>query len=352
MNNKREEVSDFLKDEYFVYWVTQSDPKADAYWKNWLEQHPDKLKQVKLAREMISSFQYQHNYQMPKDMREDMLQSLKAKQVSTYYLHKDKDNSRWYLKIAASLLILLAVGASIWFFPEPEKPAVAEAVPLVIKRSGKGEKLNVKLPDGSQVKLNANSVLIAPAKFGKDRREVKLEGEALFDVSEDPDRPFTIVSGDVQTRVLGTSFNVRAYEEEQTVEVAVVSGKVSVQGTGAEEVFLLPNEVSLYDNNSRSFSTRQQDISDLIAWSKNILIFDGDTEAEVFTKLENWFGVNIILPKQVVIQGKYSGRFYNEPLERVLEGISYAAGFDYEIRNRNDVLIYEQPLENKPAGPL
>ena len=352
MNNKREEVSDFLKDEYFVYWVTRSDPKADAYWKNWIERHPDKLKQVKLAREMISSFRYQHSYQMLREKHEDILQSLKAKQVSTYYLHKDKDHSRWYLKIAASLLILLAVGAAIWFFPEPEKPAVAEAVPLVIKRTGKGEKLNVRLPDGSQVKLNANSVLIAPERFEKGSRQVKLEGEALFDVSEDPARPFTIVSGEVQTQVLGTSFNVRAYQEEQTVEVAVVSGKVSVQGSGAEEVFLLPNEVSLYDNNSRSLSTRQQDISDLIAWSKNILIFDGDTEAEVWTKLENWFGVNIILPKPAVIQGKYSGRFYNEPLERVLEGISYAAGFDYEIRDRNNILIYEQPLENKPAGPL
>lgn len=352
MNNQREEISDFLKDEYFVYWVTRSDPKADAYWKNWLEQHPDKLKQVKLAREMISSFQYQHNYQMPQDMREDMLQSLKAKQVSTYYLHKDKDNSRWYLKVAASLLILLAVGAAIWLFPEPEQPAVAEVVPLVIKRTGKGEKLNVKLPDGSRVKLNANSVLIAPAKFGKDHREVKLEGEALFDVRKDPARPFTIVSGEVQTKVLGTSFNVRAYEDEQTVEVAVVSGKVSVLGTGAEEVFLLPNEVSLYDNNSRSLSTRQQDISDLIAWSKNILIFDGDTEAEVFTKLENWFGVNIILPKQAVIQGKYSGRFYNESLERVLEGISYAAEFSYEIRNRNNVIIHTQSVEKKSPGPL
>lgn len=352
MNNQREEISDFLKDEYFVYWVTRSDPKADAYWKNWLEQHPDKLKQVKLAREMISSFQYQHNYQMPQDMREDMLQSLKAKQISTYYLHKDKDNSRWYLKVAASLLILLAVGAAIWLFPGPEQPAVAEVVPLVIKRTGKGEKLNVKLPDGSRVKLNANSVLIAPAKFEKDRREVKLEGEALFDVREDPARPFTIVSGEVQTRVLGTSFNVRAYKDEQTVEVAVVSGKVSVLGTGAEEVFLLPNEVSLYDNNSRSLSTRQQDISDLIAWSKNILIFDGDTEAEVFTKLENWFGVNIILPKQAVIQGKYSGRFYNESLERVLEGISYASGFSYEVRDGKNVLIYRKFMEKKPAGPI
>ena len=352
MHNKREDISDFLKDEYFVYWVTRSDAKADAYWKNWLEEHPDKRKQVKLAREMISSFRYQHSYQMPRDKHQDILQSLKAKQVSTYYLHKDKDHSHWYLKIAASLLILLAVGAGIWFFPEPEPSVVAEAVPLVIKRTGKGEKLNVRLPDGSQVKLNANSVLIAPARFEKDRREVKLEGEALFDVSEDPARPFTIVSGEVQTRVLGTSFNVRAYEEEQMVEVAVVSGKVSVQGTGAEEVVLLPNEVSLYNNESRRLTTRQQDISDLIAWSKNILIFDGDTEAEVWTKLENWFGVNIVLPRHAVIKGKYSGRFYNESLERVLEGISYAAGFNYEIRDRKNVLIFKQTVDKKPAGPL
>ncbi len=339
MNNKREDISDFLKDEYFVYWVNQSDPEADAYWKNWLAQHPDKVKEVMVAREMISSFLYQHNHTIPQDKRDAVLYHLKAKQVSTYHLHKRKDNSRRYLKIAASLLILIAVGAGIWFFPDTEQPAVVEVILQVIKRTGKGEKLNVRLPDGSQVKLNANSVLTAPARFEEGSRQVKLEGEALFDVRKDQDRPFTILSGQVQTRVLGTSFNVRAYQEEQTVEVAVVNGRVGVLGTGTEEVFLLPNEVSLYDNTNQHISTRQQDVNDLIAWSKNILIFDGDAEAEVWHKLENWFGVNFVLPKQTVIRGKYSGRFYNESLERVLDGISYASGFAYDISDNGEVII-------------
>ena len=349
MRNKREDISDFLKDEYFIYWVTRSDPKAETYWENWIKQHPEKLKLVKVAREMISSFQYQHNYQLPPEKYEDILQSLKVKQAGTHYLNKDRDKSTWYLKIAASLLILIGVGLRVWLFYKVEETTTADSVELVVKRAQKGEKLSIKLPDGSRVKLNSNSTLVAPTRFEEDVRKVELSGEALFEVAENHNKPFIISSGEVRTRVLGTSFNVRAYQEEQTVEVAVVSGKVSVEGNGAEKVILLPDIVSLYNTNNQSLTTRQQDVSDIIAWSKNILIFDRDTETKVWNKLENWFGVDIITPYQAVIQGRYSGRFFNESLERVLDGISYASGFSYEIQTDQTVIINVIPNQRREA---
>jgi len=347
MKNKREEISDFLKDEYFIYWVTRADPKAEAYWKNWIKQHPEKLKVIKVAREIVSSFQYQHNYQLPQEKYEDILQSLKAKQASTYYLNKDGGKGKWYLKIAATLLILIGVGLGAWYLSQAEEPTTIDPVDLVVKRTQKGEKLSIKLPDGSRVKLNSSSILVAPAQFEGNIRKVELIGEALFEVAENRSKPFIISSGEVKTLVLGTSFNVRAYKEEQTVEVAVVNGKVSVEGKEGEKVTLLPDEVTLYDRNNQTLKTRRQDVSDIIAWSKNILIFDRDTEAEVWKKLENWFGVNIIVPPQTVIQGRYSGRFFNESLERVLDGISYASEFSYEIQQDQKVIIIAVPHQRK-----
>jgi ferric-dicitrate binding protein FerR (iron transport regulator) len=339
MENKREEVRDFLKDAYFVSWVNRPDEKSDAYWKQWIALHPEQRNTIKIAREMISSFQYQQTYRLPQEQYDTILRNLRTKQISTYYLNQNSGNHRWFLKTAATILLLIGAAYFFWQMSGTEVAPVPEPITEIIRQTQKGEKLTFSLPDGSRVRLNANSKLTSPSKFTQGARRVSLEGEALFEVTENQKSPFIIVSGDMHTRVLGTSFNVRAYQDEANMAVAVVSGKVSVQGSGTAEVFLKPNEVSFYNHVSHSLLTRRQDISDLIAWSKDILIFDKDSEQEVWKKLENWYGVNIIVQHQPVILGNYSGRFHDESLERVLLGISYASEFAFEIRDNKDVVI-------------
>lgn len=348
MQQKRDDIQDFLKDEYFVKWVLHPDEKTDAYWKEWIRVHPEKLKLVRLAREMISSFQYQHTYRLPQDTYDSMLNKLRTKQILSKYDEPRK--AAWYVRIAASILIVILGGLSFWQLSQESQVKEAEPIPLVVKRTQKGEKLTVKLPDGSKVKLNANSILVFPEVFVQKTRYVKLEGEALFDVARDTYKPFIITSGEVQTEVLGTSFNVRAYEDESEVAVAVVSGKVSVKGSGPDKVQLSPNEVSYYHKADGSLMAKKQDVSDLIAWTKNILIFDEAPAEEVWKKLEDWYGVNIIVPKTQVIQGNYSGRYYNESLERVLDGISYASEFSYEIQENKNIIIKALPMKNKKAS--
>jgi transmembrane sensor len=348
MENHHEGIQDFLRDEYFVYWVRHPDAEADAYWKDWMRKHPDKVKEVKLAREMILGFQYQHTHRLPQDTYDSMLNTLRQRQYSAR--HEEKRGGKAFSRIAACLLLLLAGGWAAWYSSQPAPVNEREPVPLVMKRTQIGEKLTLKLPDGSRVKLNANSILVFPAVFDQHKRYVKLEGEALFDVVKDTHRPFTIMSGNVQTRVLGTSFNIRAYEEEPDVTVAVVSGKVSVKGNEIHEALLLPNEVSHYHKTDSSLSSTKQDVGDLIAWSRNILIFDEDPAEEVWKKLENWYGVNIIVPKEQVIQGHYSGRYHNESLERVLDGISYASEFVYEIQENKNVIIKPLPMKHAKAS--
>ncbi len=340
MHQKKNDIQDFLKDEYFVLWVLQPDAKSDAYWKNWMKKHPSQVKVLKLAREMVSDFQYQHTYQLPKDAYDGMLETLLSELESTCYQEKRK--SIWgnqLIRIAASLFLFMMAGFTFWYLSQPKETQFQEPIPWVVKHTDKGEKLTVRLPDGTIVKLNANSILVFPTVFDQTNRYVKLEGEALFEVVEDAKRPFSIMSGEVKTTVLGTSFNVRAYENENQVAVAVISGKVKVKGNSTEEVYRLPNEVSYYTKNESSLSSVQLDVSDLIAWSKNILIFDEDPAQEVWKKLEDWYGVNIIVPNKQIIKGKYSGRYINESLERVLDGISYASEFTYEIQENKNIII-------------
>lgn len=347
MQHKRVEIQDFLKDEYFVSWVHHPDAASDAYWKNRMKQYPEQVKFMKLAREIIQGFRYQHTYSLPSGTYDSMLESLKAKQRVSLY---EERGNHWWSKVAASLLLLLLGGIGYWYIAQPEQAIDREPVSLVVKRTQKGEKLTLRLSDGTKVRLNANSILVFPAVFDQHKRYVKLEGEALFDVVKDTDRPFTIMSGDVQTRVVGTSFNVRAYEEESDLSVAVVSGKVSVKGKATAEVYLSTNEVSYYHKQDSSLSARKQDVSDIIAWSKNILIFKEDSAEQVWKKLEDWYGVNIILQDQQSIEGRYSGRYYNESLERVLDGISYASEFTYEIQENKNVIIKALPMKHSKAS--
>lgn len=338
MKNRKGEIQDFLKNEYFVHWVLQPDAKADAYWRNWMKKHPDQLKELKLAREFILSFQYQDNYSLPADTNAGMLETIISHHRRAQY--HDKRGGEWLIRVAASLLLLLLGAATVWYISIHQQPEEKkQTASLVVKQAKKGEKLTLQLPDGTKVKLNANSMLIYPAEFDQKGRDVILEGEAFFDVAKDSDRPFVITSGDVQTIVLGTSFNVRAYKEEPGVAVAVVTGKVGVKGEGAAEVFLSPNQVSYYHKEDSMITTTRQDVSDMIAWRQNILIFDDDSEEEVWRKLENWYGVNIIVRNKNSIEGKYSGRYHNESLKRVLDGISYAAEFEYEILENKNIII-------------
>ncbi len=331
-------IQDFLKEESFVRWVLHPDPNNEKFWEDFISQHPDMVRKVKTAREIILGIRYQEEYELPEKDKQQMLEMLKKHQRSHYLYAKSKGNERWIGRLVASIL-LFAGGLFAWY--EMSKPAtLIPPAPLVVKHTKKGEKLTFKLPDGTMVTLNANSMLIYQwSQPTPDNREVKLQGEAFFEVAKDTARPFVITSGEVQTTVLGTQFNVRAYEDEPGIQVAVVSGKVQVAGKETGAITLLPQEVGLYKKKEHVLEATEEPVEDIIAWQHNILIFDQDAAGEVWKKLEDWYGVNIIIRNKQNIKGRYSGKFHNQSLEEVLDGISFASGFDYEIVDKKNVII-------------
>ena len=116
-----------------------------------------------------------------------------------------------WLKMAASLVLMIGVG--FFAYRVYKEMAQGRAVIQITKTTLRGQKSNITLADGTNVRLNSESTLIFPEKFDKDSREVKLIGEAFFQVTEDPSKPFIITSGDLRTRVLGTSFNISAFKK-------------------------------------------------------------------------------------------------------------------------------------------
>jgi len=195
-----------------------------------------------------------------------------------------------------------------------------------------GVKAHLTLSDGSQVILNSGSKLKYIRNFEEGKREVILEGEAFFNVVKDSLRPFTVVTREIRTTALGTSFNIKSYDQG-ALDISLLTGKVAVD-SGLEKIpylTLAPGEAINIDVSNNQFVKGQFD-EDLVAgWTKKLLVLQKTPLREAVRTLENWYGVTIEIHNQPRREVLFSGKFDNETLEIVLEGLSYAAKFHYEI---------------------
>jgi len=165
----------------------------------------------------------------------------------------------------------------------------------------------VILSDGTKVTLNANSSLKYPVCFEKHQRRVELSGEAFFEVAHNASQPFIVVDiyGN-QIEVKGTSFNVKAYPDETTANVALVEGSVVFHTKTNAEIDLAPGYgVSFYSTDS-TFSRRPVDIEEITSWKTGRFIFDNKDLDYIFSNISRWYGIKLILGDEVVKQLHFS----------------------------------------------
>ena len=233
------------------------------------------------------------------------------------------------LRVAASIILVFGVGMALYL------SQLNQDTTYLTKTSGKGQKVTITLSDGSTVRLNAESTITYPEEFTKELREVELVGEAYFDVKKDKARPFIITSHTIQTTVLGTSFNIDAYDAS-LISVALVEGKVKVNATNKgsadeQEVYLNPGELALYDSNTQNIKTDSFDEKKLIAWKDGIIYMSGAGYEQVFDQLAHWYGVEFAFENIPNEKWDYTGEFKDMTLDRVLNTIGYVKGFEYKI---------------------
>lgn len=237
-------------------------------------------------------------------------------------------------RIAAAIVLLIGISTTLYYsgvFTTP-KPQISDN--LIIKNNPKGKKTRIKLPDGTMVKLNSGSYLEYPEHFGKERR-IKLIGEAFFDVKRDTSRPFIVESENLNVRVLGTSFNVRAFPYDDSYSVAVASGLVSVtdqrKSKSNMSMQLQANEMVIYEHNSGNFRKKTFDSDHYFAWKNGVLDFQKADFEEIIKRLERWYGVKFIVQNENAVVNGFSGRYENASLRHVLEGISFANNFEFSL---------------------
>ncbi|MCS4228845.1 FecR family protein [Sphingobacterium sp. BIGb0165] len=157
----------------------------------------------------------------------------------------------------------------------------------------KGETYRIKLPDGTQVWLNAASALKYPMQFAhKGKREVELVGEAYFEVAKDPKHPFIVNTSGQQIKVLGTHFNVNSYTDEPALRTTLLEGSVEVSSSN-QKLRLLPGQQSSLNANG-TLKLQQVDTAPIIAWTNHEFMFDEDDIESVMRKIARWYNVDVI----------------------------------------------------------
>ncbi|WP_026969771.1 FecR family protein [Algoriphagus terrigena] len=208
-----------------------------------------------------------------------------------------------------------------------------------------GQKLKLRLGDGTEVILNSLSSIRFPRKFSEETREVFLEGEGFFEVTPEQNRPFIVRSDQMETKVLGTSFLVRTADDKPAM-VAVLTGKVQVSLPADQQmdeekdvVVLEPMDAVKVSSAAGSFDRVPVEYDEVFAWKDDVISFKETEFQEVVGRLEKWYGVKILLPDSWRPTAHYTGRFEKQTLEEVLLGLSFVYDFQFRIDN-STVTIY------------
>ncbi len=226
-----------------------------------------------------------------------------------------------FMRYAAAILALIGLGwlAYAQWLPTTEWTSIATL---------SGERKLVYLPDSSMATLNENSTLSYQTIFSGDNRQVKLAGEAFFEVRKNSQQPFIISSGPALTKVLGTSFNVRALKNSDEVTVAVVSGKVALINAQTEkEVVLLPGFTGSLKSSGQLLAT-QTNVAESTSW--RILSFDNTSLQEVANQLSQFFGVSVSLASPSLQNCSFTGTFDQPNLTEIFKVL--AASSDVSIK--------------------
>ena len=241
--------------------------------------------------------------------------------------------------MAAAVLMVLVVGIWLLLVPHGGRgPVAVLADSDVLVVTGRGETRQIVLPDGSSLQVNAGTELRYPKQFAGAQRLVTLtRGEAYFQVVADAARPFVVTSGGVRTRVLGTSFDIRAYREEGRVRVAVLSGKVEVVMAGKSVRVLEKGMLALGDT-SGLVSERFDGEEEVAAWKEGGLYFKDASFEQIAFEVANKYNIPLINRSSKRVWS-YTGFFRSGSLQEVVETICQTENLQYRFSNGELVIF-------------
>ena len=354
MNVFNDIVKDLILNPEFRKWVLEPNPESDKIWENYLSKNPTLIKELEVAREFLLEL-FSDQYPLQELEFREMWKNINTQtgaieddtigkkiipinSVSTpKKFAQEKKRPIWpfksLIKIVAVLMVSLGLGfIFLKVIPSEKGPEPSKDISYKTYMTPPGVKSSITLQDGTKVLLNAGSQLKYQEDFSENVREVFLEGEAFFEVHPNPDKPFTVKTRDISTTAIGTSFNVKSYEDEGLM-IALLTGKVAVgiPANGEETIILNEKEKVNILWNAGGITRVEFDEDEVLGWTRKLIVFNETALPEAIRVLENWYGVSIKLENQPGPNLYISGKFYDETLQNVMDGLKHTVQLDYEI---------------------
>lgn len=258
---------------------------------------------------------------------------------------------RCFQRIAAILILPLAIAT--FYLAMNETQQIVASNEWHTLKTGAGMRSEFVLPDGTKVFLNSNTTLSYPVVFVGKTRDVKIQGEAYFDVAKNLEQPFVLNAGKLRVQVTGTEFKVSNYPSEKLTEIVLVEGSVNLcqaNALGEQNTIqsMVPGERATLNELNNSMYVDKVDVQKYIAWKEGQLLFRNDPMDEVVLRLNRWYNVDITLGGDCLGDYEYTATFEDESLIQVLDLLKISAPIDYKIiprKRRGDNYFSKMKIE-------
>lgn len=390
-------LSKYIEDKNFILWVFDPDSELDAWWNQYISEHPEEEKNLQLARNILQRFRTKNKKLT--DTEKILLFSRVLKQIEEKHNKgKVKRLATSFMRYAAVAIFFFSIGAMLFYrqnqyhskfdLQELTEPVTENSAKL-IRSNGEdiflnenksilqyhangtlvinndtlnsdrskttaatamnqminpyGKTTEIFLADGTKVFLNAGSRLVYPENFTGKNREVFLVGEAFFDVKHDLEHPFIVQLNDLRIKVLGTRFNVSAYQVDNVIETVLEEGKVCLRANNAglfdKETELIPSQLASFDRSTRETNVRTVDIDDYTLWTKGVMKFQSTDLNRIIKKLERFYNIRIQCSDPFLGGLRISGKLdLKEHKDEICERIARAASVNIVKKNED---LYE-----------
>ncbi len=346
-------TEDFVTDASFRLWVSGTSPEHTAFWEFWLEAHPEKTEMITQAKLLVLALN-----NPPTAISDDEI-ALEVEKIVKIAENSQPLKMRWILPVWAKVAAVLLVGGVLgWIWWSQNQADSLQGVPTEMSATSpvlENKQVEVSnntesdytttLPDGTTVQLKRGSKVSFLEKFEGDKREIYLTGEAFFNVVRNPNQPFFVYANDLVTRVLGTSFTVKAYSKDEKVVVAVKTGKVmvfplselkksrTIANYQVQSLYLTPNQQATFERQAEKLNKALVEKPAVITRPLETpdFTFENTPIQEVFAKLKKAYGVDIIYDAEVMKNCSVTAPLGNESLFVKLDIICKTIGARYEI---------------------
>jgi len=377
-------TDDFILDEEFREIVREDG--LNTRLNELLEIMPDKVDEINLAVKILCGLRSKGIHQT-NTRKQELWQQILQKQKRQILISN-------YLKIAASFLLLIGMGSSVYYFryqKRVDQVIVLNAMPSndakLILANGKtvsitsksskleytpdgsgimvndttgisqlvaedvfnqiivpyGKRSSIILSDGTKVWLNSGSNLVFPPVFNEKKREVVLEGEAYFEVAKNKEKPFYVKTDRFITKVYGTKFDIQSYKKDNLYNIVLVEGKVSINSNNdlqSKEKFIAPNQKASISKNATKFQIKNiENTEDYTGWVNGYLTFHNENVTDILKRVSRYYNVpiDILFSKKVE---KISGKLdLKDDLDRVIDGIAFISKTKYKKQENRYVFF-------------